>query len=185
MASYDTNIFCYFTYRFGATPSEALPNLLRQIYSCASRALSKMSLTDKGFNLGIGPACSVDGCPGKRKTAALSKATVKFVQVIQSHHPTRAQGNIVFVVVVVVVVCVNELYNLFLDHNLCEMRGPLPCWGRPGVHVIDLSVHFRHLNKVVSHYSQCQNQIMTPESKIGCCPQHSILRDWVPHEPAI
>ena len=78
--------------RFGSTPSKALPNLLMRVYSCAGRALSKMSLADKGFHIAIGPACSVEGCPGKRKTAALSKATVSFVQVIQSHHPIKYQG---------------------------------------------------------------------------------------------
>ncbi|KAI6654914.1 Serine/threonine-protein phosphatase 4 regulatory subunit 3A-like isoform X2 [Oopsacas minuta] len=151
-----------FRAKFGSTPSQALPNLLRQIYSCGGKALNKMNLTDKGFNIAIGPACPVEGCPGKKKTSGLSKATVSFVQVIQSNHPTRYQGI-----------------------SPCEMRGPLPCWGRPGVHVIDLSVNFRHPTKIVSHYSQCQDQIITPDSPIVCCQQHSSLRDWAPHDPPI
>ena len=53
-----------------------------------------MSLADKAFNIAIGPACAVEGCPGKRKTAALSKATVNFVQVIKNHHPIKYQGTV-------------------------------------------------------------------------------------------
>ena len=80
------------TDRFGATPSQALPSLLSRVYSCALRALARMSLMDKGFNIAIGPACPVVGCPGKRKTAELSKATISFVQVINDLHPARTKG---------------------------------------------------------------------------------------------